>query len=301
MITAEEAIKKIATRYDNENHYFANPLDWQGEIKTGVKFEVHGYGHKLIDKHMPYKQGQLTVFVGNTNVGKTYTVLYLLSKIILKKKLIIYSAENRISTLARYLIQFCFNTNNHNSILSKMDWLSERVEFIRHEKRFTHIEILTQFVKGQHRGFDADIMFIDPYNALDVTGGHEGHYNAIEDMRIFTQQTGKSIFLNCHTVTETQRQKLNNSGATPVPMMSDVEGGGKFPNKADDVIVVHRNLYHMDEDERYVSLLYVGKIRNKEGGGEPTRFDEPIRMKFKKDWTGFTNDYDLLPDVKVPF
>lgn len=294
MISAEEALIKIAERYDNERHYFADPSEWTAEIKTGVNFETHKYGHKLLDKHMPYKQGQLTVFVGNTNVGKTYTVLYLLSRLLDRKKIIIYSAENRVSTLARYLIQFFWEIPSRETgkILQKIDWLSERVEFIRHEKRFDHIELLTQFVKGQHRGFDADIMFIDPYNALSIKGGHEGHYDAIEDLRIFTQQTGKSIFLNCHTVSESQRQKLGKSGDTPVPMMSDVEGGVKFPNKADDVIVVHRHLYHMDEDERYVSLLYVGKIRNKEGGGEPTSFDNPIRMKFKKDWTGFTNDAD---------
>jgi hypothetical protein len=294
MITAEEALLKIADKYDNDNHYFADPDEWQAEIKSGVKFEVHKYGHSEVDKYMPYKQGQLTVFVGHTNVGKTYTVLYLISKMLDRKKIIIYSAENRISTLAGYLIQFFWNTSDNAKILSKMDWLSERVEFIRHEKRFTHIEILTQFVKGQHRNFDADIMFIDPYNALSVTGGHEGHYDAIEDFRIFTQQTGKSIFLNCHTMSESQRQKLDSYGATPVPMMSDVEGGVKFPNKADDVVVVHRNLYHKDLDERYVTLLYVGKIRNKEGGGEPTGFDNPIRMKFKKDWTGFTNDKDVI-------
>lgn len=296
MISVEEALQKIADRYDNERHYFEQPETWINEIKSGVRFEVHKYGHSMVDKHMPYKQGQLTVFVGNTNVGKTYTVLYLLSKMIDRKKLIIYSAENRISTLARYLIQFYWSipSNETAKILAKTDWLSERVEFIRHEKRFNHIELLTQFAKGQHRGFDADMMFIDPYNALSITGGHEGHYDAIEDLRIFTQQTGKSIFLNCHTVSETQRQKTDKSGATPVPMMSDVEGGVKFPNKADDVIVVHRNLYHMDEDERYVTLLYVGKIRNKEGGGEPTPFDKPIRMKFKKDWTGFTNEMDEI-------
>jgi hypothetical protein len=138
------------------------------------------------------------------------------------------------------------------------------------------------------------MMFIDPYNALSITGGHEGHYDAIEDFRIFTQQTGKSIFLNCHTVSETQRQKHDKSGAIPVPMMSDVEGGVKFPNKADDVLVIHRNLYHMDEDERYISQIHVCKIRNKEGGGTPTRFDYPIRLRFKKDWTGFETDEDKI-------
>jgi len=63
MLSPEDALKRIAARYDMENHYFAQPEEWIYEIKTGVKFEVHKYGHKLIDHHMPYKQGQLTVFV----------------------------------------------------------------------------------------------------------------------------------------------------------------------------------------------------------------------------------------------
>lgn len=78
--------------------------------------------------------------------------------------------------------------------------------------------------------------------------------------------------------------------------MGDVEGGAKFPNKSDDVWVIHRNLYHNDEDERFVSHLYVGKVRNTEGGGKPTGWQEPIRFNFKKDWTGFTNDYDKVKD-----
>ena len=296
MISVEEALIKIASKYDDDKHYFEAPENWVSEIRSGIHWETHKYGHKRVDEHMPYKQGQLTVAVGNTNVGKTYTILYLLSLLLDRKKLIIYSAENRISTLARYLIQFYFRlqSNETAKITEKAKWLSSRVEFIRHEKRFNHIEILTQFVKGQHRGFDADMMFIDPYNALSITGGHEGHYDAIEDFRIFTQQTGKSIFLNCHTVSETQRQKHDKSGAIPVPMMSDVEGGVKFPNKADDVLVIHRNLYHMDEDERYISQIHVCKIRNKEGGGTPTRFDDPIRLRFKKDWTGFETDEDKI-------
>ncbi len=153
MISVEEALKKIASKYDDDKHYFEAPENWVSEIRSGIHWETHKYGHKRVDEHMPYKQGQLTVAVGNTNVGKTYTILYLLSLLLDRKKLIIYSAENRISTLARYLIQFYFRlqSNETAKITEKAKWLSSRVEFIRHEKRFNHIEILTQFVKGQHR------------------------------------------------------------------------------------------------------------------------------------------------------
>jgi replicative DNA helicase len=277
--------------------YFENPQVYQDEILKGVKWEVLKYGHTKLDEHCPYKQGQLTTIIGHTNVGKTTLILYLLSRLLNQKKLIIYSAENRISQIARMLIGFAWGHQNYKGYF---DWLKDRVLFIKHVKQFTYKDLLEQMSISDDIGFSADMIFIDPYNALKLDSksrnSHEYHYEAIEDMRIFTMNTGKSIFLNCHTVTESQRVKPNEHGEIKPPLMGDVEGGAKFPNKSDDVWVIHRNLYHNDEEERYISHLYVGKVRNTEGGGKPTGWQEPIRFIFKKDWTGFTNDYDKVKE-----
>lgn len=294
MSLLEQTRKQLRSEMEVGRDYFKNPEVYEAEIKTGVKWEVLHYGHTLLDQHSPYKQGQLTTVVGHTNVGKTYLILYLLSRLIIQdKKLIVYSAENRISQIARSLIRFAFNTTQVNDVHLK--WLRERVWFIRHAKQFNYKELLEQISIADDMEFNSDIAFIDPYNSLklDTKGNsHEYHLEAIEDLRIFTMQTKKSIFLNCHTVTEAQRQKPNMDGETPVPIMSDVEGGGKFPNKSDDVWVIHRNIWHRDESERFVTLLGIAKVRNTEGGGRPTPFTEPIRFNFKRDWTGFTNDRD---------
>lgn len=292
----ERTREQLRTKLEVGRDYFENPEVYEAEIKTGIKWEVLKYGHRLLDQHSPYKQGQLTTVVGHTNVGKTYLILYLLSKLIVqKKKLLIYSAENRISQIARMLLRFVFQVDNFND--AHFLWLRENVKFIRHAKQFTYKELLEQISIADDMGFESDIAFIDPYNSLklDTKGNsHEYHLEAIEDLRIFTMQTKKSIFLNCHTVTEAQRQKPDQDGETPMPIMSDVEGGGKFPNKSDDVWILHRNLWHRNEADRYVTLLGVGKVRNTEGGGKPTSFKDPIRFKFKKDWTGFTNDQDEI-------
>ncbi len=47
MLSPEDALKRIAARYDMENHYFAQPEEWIYEIKTGVKFEVQD--RKLVE------------------------------------------------------------------------------------------------------------------------------------------------------------------------------------------------------------------------------------------------------------
>lgn len=282
----------LRTDLEPGKEYFELPDVYEKEILSGVKWEVIPYGHTLMDEHSPYKQGQLTTIIGHTNVGKTTLILYLLSKLLKHKRLIIYSAENRISQLARLLIQFTWNTDDHKR---HFPWLRDRVKFIRHAKQFTYKDLLEQTAIADDIDFKADMIFIDPYNALKIEkkgNGHEYHYEAIEDMRIYTMQTGKSIFLNCHTVTEAQRQKPDQDGEIKPPIMGDVEGGAKFPNKSDDVWVIHRNLYSEREGQRFISHLYVGKIRNTEGGGKPTGWTNPIRFTFKQDWTGFTCDGD---------
>ncbi len=295
MSLRDKISKQLNSDLEPGKDYFEKPEIYEREILTGVKWEVIKYGHVKLDEHCPYKQGQLTTIIGHTNVGKTTLILYLLSRLLKEKKLIVYSAENRISQIARLLIQFSQNTTNNHA--KYFEWLRSRVLFIRHAKQFTYKDLLEQVAISDDTDFSADMIFIDPYNALKVDSkknSHEYHYEAIEDMRIFTMTTGKSIFLNCHTVTEAQRVKADKNGEIPAPIMGDVEGGAKFPNKADDVWVIHRNLYHTDPDERFVSLLYVGKVRNTEGGGKPTGWQEPIRWNFKKDWTGFTNNHDTV-------
>lgn len=291
----DEIKNQLRTDITPGKEYFEVPEVYEAEILKGVKWEVLKYGHRQLDEHCPYKQGQLTCIIGNTNVGKTTLILYLLAQLLNRKKLIIYSAENRISQIARHLIQFAFQTEKHSD---HFRFLRERVRFIKHVKQFTYKDMLEQMAIAQDMGFEADMIFIDPYNALKKEGngnGHEYHYEAIEDMRIYTMKTGKSIFLNCHTVTDAQRVKANQYGEIPAPIMGDVEGGAKFPNKADDVWVIHRNLYHTDEYERYISKLYVGKVRNTEGGGKPTGWTTPINFQFRKDWTGFDEMGTIKP------
>lgn len=295
--------EKIRAQLSSEltpgKEYFESPEVYEREILTGVKWEVLRYGHKLLDEHCPYKQGQLTCIIGHTNVGKTTLILYLLSKLLDRKKIIIYSAENRISQIARLLIQFFWNVNQgHEKYFS---WLRERVMFIKHVKQFTYKDMLEQMAISDDIGFNSDMILIDPYNSLKIDSKgntHEYHYDAIENMRIFTKTTGKSIFLNCHTVTEAQRIKPDQYGEIKRPMASDVEGGAKFPNKADDTWVIHRQLYATDQEKQYESHLFIDKVRNRDGGGRPTPYNNPIFFDFKKDWTGFTTKSDFQP---VPF
>lgn len=270
--------------------YIADPAEYEREILEGVQMEVLKYGFDL-DNFCPYKQGQLTVVVGHYNLGKTTTILWLLAKIARQgKRILVYSAENKIRILHRQFARFYYDSPAFTK--DQLIALRSVIRYISHKRQFSYKDMLMQGTYLLDAGFEFEVFLIDPYNSLkmDVTfnlKGHEYHYEAIEEMRIFTTTTNKSIFLNCHTVTEAQREKPDQNGETPVPLTSQVEGGGKFPNKADDCMVIHRHTQAVDEEVRYITEIHVGKVRNQEFGGRQTPWGKPVKIKFRKDWSGF--------------
>ena len=289
-MTGEEFRKLLNEPNAPGMEYIANPGEYERDILNGYSMSVVKYGFEL-DQYCPAKLGQLTCVIGHTTVGKTTVLLWLLSKLIKAgRKVLIYSAENRISTLHRNITRFI--TGQPQVTQAMLDAVRDSVKYIEHKKHFTYKEMLNQSTYLLDAGFDFDYFLIDPYNSLRIDptlriNTHEYHYQAADEMRIFTITTNKSIFLNCHTVTEAQRVKPDANGHRPAPLDADVEGGAKFPNKADDTIVIHRQVSSKDPEERLTTELHVRKVRNKEFGGDTTPWEEPMKIKFRHNWTGF--------------
>lgn len=285
-----EQIRKLLNEPEPPGlQYIAQPKDYINEVINGYKMDILKYGFGL-DEYQPFKCGQLSVVVGHTTVGKTTVLLWLLSKIARQgKKILIYSAENRISSIAKNLVRFQLGkpTFTKDEVMSVVP----NYHFIKHERQFSYKDILQQATYVLDAGFDMDCILIDPYNALKVEkDSHQYHYDAAEELRVFTMSTNKNIILNCHTNTEAQRVKPDADGMSPVPLPSFVEGGVKFINKPDDVMVIHRQIHAKDFQQRFVTELYVSKVRNMEYGGKLTRWDQPIKIRYRQDHTGFDEE-----------
>lgn len=273
--------------------FIAIPDQYEREVLNGYTMTVYKYGN-VMDRWCPPKLSELTCFIGHTNVGKTTTILWLLSQLVKQgKKVLIYSAENRISNLHKQLTRFA--TGHENVGIEDLEKVRPFVRYIKHEKHFSYRDMLNQATYLLDAEFDFDFFLIDPYNSLRIESKglntHDYHYQAAQEMRIFTTTTNKSIFLNCHTVTEAQRVKPDQNGHRPAPLDSDVEGGGKFPNTADNAVVLHRQIHSNVPEEKYVTEIHVKKIRNDEFGGEWTPYDKPVRFKFRRNRTGFDEEY----------
>jgi len=144
--------------------------------------------------------------------------------------------------------------------------------------------------------WDFQSLLIDPYNSLSKDiglfksiGGHEYDYQVASELRLFAKKRNIAIYLNAHGVTEALR-RTHASGHEyanlPMPLgLASVEGGGKWANRADDVICIHR--YTSSPTDWMYSHLHVLKVKENETGGRPTPFEEPIRLRMSINNIGF--------------
>lgn len=293
----------------NSSEIFKRLLDIKhGRVKEGLKIGVPD-----IDEYLRYKQGNFNLLIGHANVGKTTVILYLFVIWALKhkKRFLIWSSENTPQSIQRKIVEFKMRkpiTNAEDAeIKDALEWSDTYFKIIDVEELYTYKELLEE-AKAIKDAWDYDAILIDPYNSLvkdkqlyKEVGGHEYDYQVSTEFRLFAKKNNITLFLNAHGVTEALR-KLHPKGhdyeGLSMPLsMASVEGGGKWGNRCDDLICIHRYTSH--PTDWIYSNLFVLKIKEMETGGRCTPFDEPIKLKMEKNNIGFTfMDKDLLDKNK---
>lgn len=276
-------------------------LDKLNKVRTGKTKEGLALGIKQIDEHMRFKPGNFNVILGHANVGKTTVVLYLMLMYSLKHKLrwLVFSAENEPYTLIKKLIEFMeakpINLVKADAYQARVEYINNHFKFIEPEALYTYKDIL-ELAKSVKDAWDYHGIMVDPYNSLmkdrkllQGINSHEYDYEATSAFRIFCKANNISMWLNTHAATEALRKKHAKedfyAGHPIPPMGADVEGGGKFINRADDFLVIHRYTQH--HSEWMFSHIHVRKVKDIDTGGRPTPMEEPIRLKSIKNNVGF--------------
>jgi hypothetical protein len=210
-------------------------------------------------------------------------------------KWVVYSSENRTASLKMTLIQFALNRNissmNHMERKRAYEWVSEHFTVISNKQVYSYSDIIV-FLEKILKQQEVDAVFIDPYNSLKLDmansniGVHDYHYEAASEFLTFSTANNVAVWLNMHAVTEAQRRK-GDDGLPVAPYAEDTEGGGKFVNRADCFLTLHRKVQHPDPNLRKVSELHVRKVRDVETGGEPTPLEDPIKFEMNVSRTSF--------------
>ena len=275
-----------------------------GKIKAGLKLDI-----PELDEFIRFKSSNFNVILGHANVGKTTIILYLMLLYSIKHnvKWLVFSSENEPYTLIRKLIEFMegnvINKIEEVHFKNRSDFINEHFKFIDPTELYTHREII-DFATAVKAAWNYDGLLIDPYNSMikDKTlsknhNGHEYDYVACSEMRVFCKKNNVTIWLNTHASTDALRKRHAERheyyGHPIPPMASDVEGGGKFVNRADDFIVIHRYVQHPSDWMN--SLIHVRKVKDVDTGGRPTPMDDPIKLRSVRNNVGFEiNGKNLL-------
>lgn len=262
-----------------------------GKIQIGLDT-----GDEELDKFFRYKR-EFVIINGHSNVGKTTMALYLMVNSSRRHgwKWVVYSSENSTWSLKMTLMEFAtsmpIKTQNFMQRKEAYRWVNEHFTIINNNQVYSYSDIIL-FMEKVKRIQNIDAIFVDPYNSLKIDlknsniGVHDYHYEAASEFLTYSTANNVAVWLNMHAVTEAQRRK-GDDGLPIAPYAEDTEGGGKFVNRADCFITIHRKVQAPDLQTRRLTEIHVRKVREVKTGGQPTGLDEPINYVMNPTMTGF--------------
>jgi len=261
-----------------------------------------GLGIPELDEYLRWKPSSFDIVVGHANTGKTTVITYLMTAFSMKHNLkwLVFSSENTPQSIARKVLEFYLGKNlkemSDGELEEGLVWVNNHFKILDISNLY-NARTLIKEAKIIKEEWNYDGMLIDPYNSLvkdpkllREVGGHEYDYQIASELRMFCKEQEVSVWLNAHAVTEALRRvhpkDHDYAGHITPPSMADIEGGGKWGNRADQVLSIHRMTAH--PTEWMVSEIHIKKVKEVETGGKPTPLDMPLKIRMNKGASGFT-------------
>lgn len=299
---AEDEIEK-QIELEKTNHYLADDDEidkFLQDVRDDKVLMGVGIGMSDLDHAWIYKSSSFNMVGGLSNVGKTDWLIWWFVKLSIKHDFnwLICSTENEVGELIKMAMEYYLSKpikdmSQEEFILAKA-WAKEHFTIFSNKRTYTYHEILAAAKDEMKKKAYAGLM-ADPYSGmeLDTTelklyGEYRYHYRAATQFRLFTKQTGCSLYLVAHPNTEANKRLKD--GYQQAPYAADIEFGSMWQNRCDNSITVHRVVNHPTEWN--VTEIHVRKIKSKFTGGDIT--SEPIRLRRNKGCF-YTDQYDRPP------
>lgn len=232
-----------------------------------------------MDKYFRWKKGEINLFVGYGNHGKTtFAIQLMLTKSIFDGwKWAIFSPENFPAhdfyddIIEMYVGKWLQNMNE-NEYTEAANFINEHIYYVYPENEHDVNSIHEKFrYLVMKKGIDG--VMIDPFNQLDHTQKayqREDMYlsEVLKDIKRFALLNNVVYNIVTHPV-KPQREA---DKSLPVVDMYDIAGGAMWGNKADNIISYYRPNYHTDKTSKEVHV-YIQKIKRKRTGGELGMFE----------------------------
>jgi len=259
---------------------------WEDMIKnfrTGLAIGETTYFKNSIDKHYKFKRGELTLFHGIGNHGKsTFLMQLLLIKSVFDGyKWAFFSPEQNPpsdfydeivhmyigkNTLAGYKDQM-----SEDEYIKGMNFVKNHFFYIYPDNdaptpEYINIRFLEVYKKHKIDGF-----IIDPYNQLDndinKTGGREDLYLSafLTNQKRIALKYNLFAFIISHPKGGLQK---SNKGDYKEPNIYDLSGGAMWGNKCDNIICIYRP-YATTQKTNILTKFISQKIKKQKLCGRP--------------------------------
>lgn len=300
VINTEDRIRREMKLNDGDMSFISSDdvdFDWIEEYVDGNIPLGLSTGNSFVDEHFVFKK-EFVMINGHSNIGKTTFALWMMVASAMNHdwRWVIYSSENRTAAVKMKLMTFALNKKLTSTTFQERKaarkWVEDHFIVIDNSKTYSYMDIIL-FCEKVNRQQPIDGLFVDPYNSLKIemsagrgVGPHEYHYEAASEFLTFSNNMEVAVWVNAHSITESQRRK-GDDGLQIAPYAEDTEHGGKWVNRADCFITLHRKIQHPDVLQRRCIEMHVRKVREVDTGGKPTPFLEPLMFEFNSTQSGF--------------
>lgn len=239
-----------------------------------------------MDDFFRWKKGELNLFVGYGNHGKTFFALQLmLTKSIWDGwRWAIFSPENYPANdfyddLVEMYVGKWLNNMSEQEYTDACHFIGEHIFYVypdnEHDvnsinERFRHLVL--------KKGLDG--VMIDPFNQLDHNQKafqREDQYlsEVFKDLKRFALLNNVCYNIIAHP----KNPSYNQDKSLPIVDMYDIAGGAAWGNKMDNIISYYRPNFHVDKNDPNVQV-YIQKLKRKRTGGKLGDF--PIVLDWGK-------------------
>lgn len=297
-------------RDDGEYNYMADMPSIHEELKDRRVGNIkmgRTTGSDSLDDYFRHKENQFNIFLGLDNVGKSTMVWYLaiLDSLYNDTRWMIHSNENLDADIFDDLMSMYagkkIEAMNELEFKRAYEWVRDRFDIVSGEKDvYSHAQMLDMCANQYDKKGPYDVVMIEPWNSFIRKGDelkmdkYEHSIYTLSQYNLF-KKSYCSVYSIMHAVTGAARDKVRQKDGEDKrvrPKKYHADGGQIIPNRADDFLVIDRDI--KNPDTFMTTEIHVDKIKRVKTGGRPTFEDSPIRFDFIKSGVakrfGFTDN-----------
>jgi twinkle protein len=250
----------------------------------------------IIDDFFRWKKGDINLFSGYANYGKT---TFLMQLMLIKSmydgwKWAIFSPENYPANdfyddiVEMYTGKWLTKMTEEEYTIA-CDFINKHFFYVypdnEHDINSIHEKFRYLVLK---KGIDG--VMIDPFNQLDKS--QKPYERDDQYLSEVLKEIKRFALLNavCYNIVTHPKNPIYEKGkALPPVGMYDLAGGAMWGNKSDQIIIYHRPLFHNDKNSPEVEI-HVIKTKRKRTGGQNGEFQLRMLWSQKRFCDPITND-----------